>query len=129
MAEQDLMELEDKARINLTLSVRERIIRGLTADNKLPENEEDRNFLMKALDGMDRTVLTKTKIKADDAIAKGQQASAKVVADVLLRMSSNKQTVRNEPLVLEGVPDFVPVEGETHIGVKTFKYDDIMNRE
>ena len=126
MASMDLLDVEDKARLELTLRTREMIINQMVKDNKLPESEEDRNFLMKALDGMDRTVLTKTKIKVDDSAAKGQMQTAKIISDVLLRINANNTNARRtEPVILDA-PTPILVEGEEHIGVQTFRYSEIM---
>lgn len=127
MSANELMDLADKQRIELTLQTREKIIRGLTANGAIPADKDDRDLLMKALDGMDRTVLTKTKIKSDDNANQNAAASAKLVANVLMQAALAQRGTRVDPVVLDNdvkVTDLV--EGETHIGVQTFKYDEIV---
>ena len=129
MSSADIMSLEDQARIELTLQTRERIIRGMTGAGKLPEAPEDRTFLMQALDGMDRTVLTKAKIKSDDSAAKNQADTAKAIAELLNRVDSRQRSVTHRAIDVDAIelPMIDLVEGETSIGVQTFKSDQIVN--
>lgn len=123
----ELMSLEDKARLELTLRTRETIIKELVVGGKIPADPNDRSFLIQALDGTDRTILARAKIKSDDSNAKSNAASANMVAEMLRRVNSNN--VNFVPRV--GIPalpamDIELVEGETHIGVQTFELNDIM---
>jgi hypothetical protein len=121
----DVIELEDQARLNLTLSVRERIIRNLTDEGRLPTSMDDRAFLLQTLDGMDRTVLAKTKIKSDDKNAKSQQENAKLIAGILSRIPlKNTHSVANRVIELPAsvvVSD--PVPGEKDIGTQVLNYE------
>lgn len=126
MSANELMDLADKARIELTLQTRERIIRNLTADGKIPDSQEDRDFLMKAMDSMDRTVLTKAKIKSDDTAAQSQANSAKLIAQLLMTAGSKQRGRRTEPVTLEGVDVTDVVDGETFIGIQTITHTQIM---
>jgi hypothetical protein len=126
MSANELMDLADKARLELSLQTRENIIRQLTANGCIPKELEDRDLLMKALDGMDRTVLTKAKIKSDDTAAQSQAAHAKLIAQALLHTGSRHQGKRTTPVELEDVTVVDMVEGETHIGVQTIKHTDIL---
>lgn len=125
-----LMDVVDQGRLELTLSVREKIIKGLTSDGKIPEGEEDRSFLMKALDGMDRTVLSKAKIKSDDKNATNQAAATNMVAQLLLTAASRRTGKRTEPVLLgSDIPEPELVDGETFIGVQTFKSTEILGED
>jgi hypothetical protein len=121
----DVIEQEDKARLNLTLSVRERIIRNLTDDGKLPSSMDDRAFLLQALDGMDRTVLSKSKIKADDKNNKSQQENAKMIAGILSRIPlKNTQSDFTRSIELpKEVTVNDPVPGEKDIGNQVLNYE------
>lgn len=127
MATSEIMSLEDQALINLTLSTREKIVNSMTKNGTLPSTNEDRAFLLSALDGIDRTVLSKAKIKSDDSNAKTESEIAKNVASVLLRLES-KRTINNRNNSIDAVtlPVIDIVEGETFIGVQPVKYVDIM---
>jgi len=131
MSANDIMDLEDQRRLELTLKTRERIITNLTDGGRLPSNTEDREFLMKALDGMDRTVLTKAKIKVDDSASKNQASTVKMISEALSRINTRKNTapVRQTDPELTGTEAPQLVEGENHIGVQTFKYNEIMNTD
>lgn len=128
MSTNELMSPEDKSFLELSQRTRRQIIAEQTKNGKLPECQEDRDFLFKALDGGDRQVLAKAKIKSDDSNGKAQQAAAAMVAEMLLKVHSrpDANTPRKEPLVLPPV-DLQLVPGETHIGVQTFQLNDIMN--
>lgn len=127
MASQELMDMQDKARLELTLSTRESIIKGLFKDNRIPIEQEDRDLLMKALDGMDRTILSRAKIKSDDSAQQTQAAQVALIAQLLIRATPTPGKVRTEDLeVIDGVVADV-TEGETSIGVQTFTYAQIMN--
>lgn len=127
MSASELMDLTDKARLELSLQTRENIIRQLTAKGCVPEAPEDRDLLMKALDGMDRTVLTKAKIKSDDTAAQSQASHAKLVAQLLLHTGSRHQGKRTLPTELEDAVVVDAVQGETYIGVQTIKHTDILS--
>lgn len=66
----ELMSVEDQQFLDLTQNTRRKIISKMLEKGTLPESEEDRNFLLKAMDGGDKQVLTKAKLKSDDSNAK-----------------------------------------------------------
>lgn len=123
----DLMDLEDKRRLELTLATREKIITSVMKDG-IPGDTSSRDFLIQALDGLDRTLLAKTKIKSDNENNKSQQETTKIIAEAL-RRSSGKSMIDITPInpVLDNsivVDDLVP--GEKDIGAPLLSYDDIM---
>jgi hypothetical protein len=81
-------------------------------------------MLIQALDGLDRTILTRAKLKSDDQNAKSQRDTAKMIAEVLTRVSTipiartGTPTLPNEIIVDNLVP------GETDIGLQNLTYDD-----
>lgn len=123
----ELLSLDAQRRLNFTQSTREKIARDLLKDDKLPESDEDRNLLLKVLDGMDRTDLSVAKLKVDDKSATGMQNIHDMVAHVLL---NSTRTVRHDVHVIPELPmelaiiDMVP--GETELGVQTFTYEDMI---
>lgn len=124
----EIMDQADAGRLDLTLNVREKIIRKLTEGDKLPEDITDRDFLMKALDGMDRTVLAKTKIKSDNENAKSMADEAKLISSLLLQM-------RNKPVSSEPsgpLPELDDLNNtvteETFIGVQSFKTEQFQSQ-
>lgn len=127
MAATDIMSLEDQARLELTLKTRELIIRDQLKDGKIPEEMGDRDFLMKALDGMDRTVLSKAKLKSDDNAAQTQAQTSKMIAELLMRAGNvPTQSRRTDKIDIGDYPVGEIVDGETAIGVFPVKYDTIV---
>jgi hypothetical protein len=123
----ELLELEDKARLELSLSTREKIIRTLMEDG-LPRDRSDKEFLISALDGLDRTVLAKAKLKNDDANQQKQRETAQLIANVLTRVNQSGTSARTELPVLDAtiqLDNVVP--GELDIGYQELTYEDIMN--
>ncbi len=118
----EIMSLEDQARLELTLRTREQIIRSLTSGGQLPKEAADRAFLSSALDGMDRTILSRAKIKSDDANAKTEADIARDMANVLMRVEANRKT-RGRPIDVEAVelPEITLVEGEISTGTHPVK--------
>ena len=125
--ESTLFDQVDRERLELTQGVRERIIRSLT-EKGLPEDKEDRAFLLDAMNGSDRAVLSKAKIKAEDAASKNASDMANLVGEILSRVSvkrDNSFIDINKPAPKLSA-DFIvidPVEGETMIGVETLTYE------
>lgn len=109
---QSVFSVEDEARLNLTQDVRENIIRTLVVDRKIPTEQTDRILLMQALDGMDRTVLAKTKIKSDDRVNQQNAATTAMIAEILTKTSTNKARRRTEEIIDVQIERPVLVDGE-----------------
>lgn len=124
-----VFSLDDEARLNLTQSTREKIIRDLTKDGKIPGETSDRVILMQALDGMDRTVLAKTKIKSDDRAHQQQTAATSLIAQLLTQTSvvRKKKTIQEITDVQIETP--LLVEGELSVGAdEQLNYNNFMNK-
>lgn len=128
MSESKVFDLDDQRRLNLSQNVREQIVNSMT-EKGLPENEEDRNFLMKALDSMDRTTLTRARIKSDEVNGNTQQQMGTLVSELLKHITAKPPTgnVIEGTVELPILPSTVTVdnavEGETVIGVSEVTYD------
>lgn len=126
-------DLEDERRLNLTQQTRENIVSMLTAKG-LPEDKEDRAFLLSALDGLDRTTLSKARIKTDAAANKSNEETASLVASLLAKVvpaaiANNQQAVNRQAPALAGEFKVLnPVEGETEVGAEPMTYDDFMQK-
>lgn len=128
MAATESFDLDDERRLNLTQNTRERIVSSLLKDNKIPEDKEDRQFLMAALDGLDRTTLGKARIKTDSQANKNNQETAGMVAQLLAKVTPGLIKAQQEPSqraapVLSGEFEVVLVEGETTVGSNEVNYD------
>lgn len=121
------MDIQDQALLNLTLKTRETIVKELTK-NGLPADQENRDFLMKAMDGLDRAVIAKTKLKIEDKAAQNQANTARLISDILKRSQSRNTLVRNDSPILDDVYTVEDkIHGEDAIGVSTLTYDEFVN--
>ncbi len=134
MSDTSSFDISDKRRLELTLSVREQIITQLT-EKGLPDEKEDRQFLMTALDGMDRTVLSKARIKADENANQTQQQTTQLIAGLLSKVSANagvqiisEQTRRELPELDRDITVTDSIEGETNVGVSEENYQTFNNK-
>lgn len=120
MAE-DIFDLEDKRRLELGLEIRERIARDLTKDGKLPMDTSSREFLLRAIEGMDGVILKKAKIKTEDKLQEAQGQISNNIAELLRRVSNVKAdaTVLDKPFLDSNVQVENTVPGETTIGVSS----------
>ena len=118
---EDIFDLEDRRRIELGLSVRERIITELTKDNQLPTSTSDKEFLLRAIEGMDDTIMKRIKIKSEDKLHEAQNQMANNVAELLKRVQVNKsgEPTAKTPILGADIKVENVVEGETHIGVNS----------
>jgi len=118
---EDIFDLEDRRRIELGLSVRERIITELTKDNQLPTSTSDKEFLLRAIEGMDDTIMKRIKIKSEDKLQEAQNQMANNVAELLKRVQVNKsgEPTTKTPILGADIKVEDAVEGETHIGVNS----------
>ncbi len=129
MSTSSAIELDDKELLSLTTSVRKQIVQKLTTGGSLPEDSGSRIFLMQALDGIDKQVMQKAKIKNEEAAIKNQEATSNMVAAILLK------TTRTTNMVPNSAPRELPpnigsaptVPGQTEIGVINIDPKDIMN--
>lgn len=118
---EDIFDLEDRRRIELGLSVRERIITELTKGNQLPTSTSDKEFLLRAIEGMDDTIMKRIKIKSEDKLQEAQNQMANNVAELLKRVQVNKsgEPTAKTPVLGADIKVEDVVEGETHIGVNS----------
>lgn len=129
MAEQNVLDLEEARLINKGLKIREQIVDALFVDNKIPQSEEDRELLMRAIEGSDRTILGKAKLKVDKDNTNSAQEVAKVMAGILSKVTvKNAQQDKQAPELPKDVKVNDLVEGEKTIGVENLNYNDIMGK-
>lgn len=133
MSEQKIFDVDDQRRLMKTQQIRENIIDELT-EKGIPDCKEDRQMLMAALDGMDRGVFSKAKIKADATAGNSQQQTAALVSALLTHISAKPPsppiegvhvvvpTLPNNITVTDGVP------GEKDIGLDEQTYDTFIQK-
>ena len=121
-----LEDLTDRRLLEKTLFIQEKIIDGMMTDG-LPATEEDRTFLLAALNGAQKTLLGKAKIKVAETSADVQRKQLDTVAMILRRTAVSKEAVRttSPDLPHEYLPkDILP--GEMEIGQVALDMDEIM---
>lgn len=124
MASEDPLSEDDKRRLELGLSLREKMILTLTEKGAIPENPKDRYFLLKVMETMDTTILTKAKIKSDDAGQRVQESIAKSLSEILIKTSTTVPNSQREAPVVDNeykVTDLVP--GETDAKSSDLSYE------
>jgi len=106
----DNLTSENETRLlDLTMRTREEIIKKLTKDG-VPEDRADKALLVSMLDGVDRTILSKSRIKVDSKISDNQAQTASLIANVL--GSINSKSVRSYDEHRE-IPQLINIDGET----------------
>lgn len=96
--------------------------------NGIPTERETAGVLLQTLDGLDRSSLTRLKIKADEKANKNNENAAAIIAQMLGQIGSSKiyqmeGVARREAPQLSGsvpVPDVVEGEMETNPGQMDF---------
>ena len=87
-------------------------------ENGVPTDREVAGVLLQTLDGLDRSSLSRLKIKAEEQNNKNNTAAAAVIAEVLGRIGSSKiyqmegVARREVPVLPSSIPDPEVVEGE-----------------
>jgi hypothetical protein len=117
----------DAERLAYTQSKRAFIVQSLMPGTRPPGDMEDRAFLIKALDGMDKVSLTMTRISADkESVKSAKEVQERMIAAV---KEINNQAIgkfRGETALLDAlIPDVSPVNGETSIGIFPVTYNEL----
>lgn len=124
-----ITDQNDLRLLNLIQNGREGIISKLLAkDNGLPNNKEDRDLLMRAMEGAAGTILAKTKIKSDVSNAQNNANTVKMISEALLRYNPNNNANKPKADLPElDLSNFSPKPGETDQGTLPVTYNEIMN--
>lgn len=121
-------EIEDKRLLEKTLKIRENIIDELLVDGT-PKEKADREFLLSVIDGTERTVINKTKVKVDEQNSQNQAQTQEMVASILLRLSAVNSNSRNGSV---SVPSNIVVDdlkpGEISMSTEKTTFDDFMKK-
>lgn len=111
--------------LDRSIRLRETLLNKLVINGNI-NDKDDREFAIKLLDGIDRTILSNKKIKSDEKISENHQQNARaVVADILsnLAIKNNSNSNARELCVIDLPTDII--EGEMHIGIEDLSLDDI----
>ena len=130
-AHESLTAINDARMLDLTMRKREDIINTLTAKG-IPEDRADKALLISALDGVDRTILSRARIKADTKIADSQAQATSLVANILSNISGkNLKSLDNNrdiPILTIDVSSQSFAEGEMDTGTQNNDFDTFMKK-
>lgn len=122
MAIEELLDADDARRLELTQTIREKYIIEMD-ERGIPEKTGELVFLVQLLDGMDKSVLNKSKIKIEDQANKTESSTAKLIADVLLKHKVSQSIERDvTPELPSDLPTPVVVEGELDQTISELNY-------
>lgn len=116
---------DDKRLLQKVQESREKIIDGLMAKG-VPSDKADREFLIQTLNGTSSTILAKAKIKSDQTAAQNQAATAKSIAEALLRFKPSKGVDQPPTLPELSLDGFTTNPGESEIGTVPVTFKEIM---
>lgn len=126
---QEIIAFEDQQFLDLTQRTRQRIINELLSKGTVPEDESSRNLLIKAMDGGDRQVLAKSKIRADDSANRNSASMQQQIVEMYRAIRTNA-ALPAAPGERELPP--VPINmvpGHTDIGRKDINLSEIMRED
>lgn len=129
--------LDEKTEILIVRNIRLKINKALMSDGKIPEDPEKLDFLMSNLRDMDKSALTRSKIKSDEKITSENNQTISMVTQVFQALRGGKQLPPEDitdvedktgaaPQLPDELSDRTFVPGETQIGtiqedIDTFK--------
>lgn len=126
--------IEDSRRLEFTQKLRENLIKKVVVDinsPNVPTNEDGVKLLTSLLDGMDRTTLSKMKIKSEDNLANNAAQTSAQVAQLLSMIIPEdikvRGVTRQAPTLDKSIQIEDTVSGETEIVAKQTNYDDFMS--
>lgn len=123
-AEQDIQFVRGKRKF---------IVDTLMKDNKIPEDRTAASVLLAALDGLDRSAISRKRIASDNKNAQANGAVAAIISKMLMQVNNTTPTTIDEERVIPvlgndlGTVEILP--GELDIGTKTISYAAIIGEE
>lgn len=125
----------------LTWGVEQRkdfIRKMMKADGSLPDDPKERALVLKALDGIDKTAVSRKRLKIEDKAATSNAETAKLIAEFYGRVQvsnpfvidQNMQEVppRPAPQIPANMPDIEVVDGEMETTPPQDDYAGFMKR-
>ncbi len=128
MAGQVALDLEDQRLLNKTIKIRENVIDQLMEGGKLPSDKDDQRTLMASLDGIDKAVIGRARVRNEENSNNSKEKTNDLVANMLARtLRQNQQPANSADRVLPS--DVSPgeiVPGNTDIGTVNVNPDDFL---
>lgn len=124
-------QLEDEL-LSYTREKRKALVEKLT-DGGVPTDTKDQSILLAALDGLDRSALTRMRIRTDEKANTDNANAAAIIAKTLMSIRSNSgflshTTDREIPVLSNDIPHPELVPGEIEINPVQEDYDAFMKR-
>lgn len=118
MSNSDVLSDDDNRLLSLTSKTRETIIKKLTENDKIPDDKDEIRLLLGSLDGLDRIVLGRAKIKNEEKANNNMEKSSNLIAELLLKASRDTHSIKrnNMPVLGNDVEVGEIIEGELSIG-------------
>lgn len=123
---QEVLDLEAQSRLEYTHNVRKRVIDELMKEG-IPKGTSDKVLLIQALDGIDKAVFTKVKLKNEDKANKNEEERNRIlVTSALAQYKANQANhVRTGMPDTSNLPKVDLVPDQTYIGTQNLTYEDI----
>lgn len=125
--DEELFSKEDQEILQKTRTLRQTLLKSLVPSDKLPENNTEKVIVIQLLDGLDKQVMNRAKLRATDKQTNAIQNSAQAVAETLRNYTARTSTPA--PAEMRKLPDAVkvtdPVPGEMEIGTITVNMDEV----
>ncbi len=118
MSNDSVLSDDDSKLLELTASVRKNIINKLTENGKIPDDGDSIRLLLGSLDGLDRSVLGKAKIRNEEKANSNMEKNSNLIAELLLKTPRDLYTGKRQstPCLGSDVDVGTIVEGELTVG-------------
>lgn len=118
--------------LDLTMRTREEVIKQLTKNGNIPEDKADKALLVSMLDGIDRTILSKSRIKVDSKISDNHAQATSLIANVLNSLNAkNLRSIdegREIPKLTINIDTPVFIEGELDTGIQNNDFETFISK-
>lgn len=125
-----MAQLTTDQQLQYTQGLRMQALGELTADGKLPTDEEGRIFLTKLLDGMDRQSLTLKRIEADNNNSQQDREVALMAAALSAKIARGGNPFRKTngaAISTDGhLPEIEVIEGQMDVGRSSETFRDFI---
>ncbi len=126
VSSEDLIDQQDLVN---TQDIRRKVISTVMKGGQIPADVEDRRYLFMALDGIDKQILTRRKVKAEERASQTKTATANLIADILLQTQNRNKQIPAEPAKTNLDEDYrtKTVPGQLDVGTINIAIDQIID--
>lgn len=122
-------DLVDQQDLLNTQTIRRKVIAAVMKNGQVPADVEDRRYLFMAIDGLDKQILTRRKVKAEERASQSKTATANLIADILLQTQNRTRQSSAEPIQtnLDENYQTQAVPGQLDVGTINIAIDEIID--